>query len=111
MTMIEKIRTLVEDLETKDFYIYTGIFLIICSVLTIGIVFQYYRRINYLEKEITEINDYREDRVRVIREQEAQLKQQRNEVDEILGVNLNFKLGGLLKNNITKKELKDIKIV
>ena len=110
MTMIEKIRTLVEDLETKDFYIYTGIFLIICSVLTIGIVFQYYRRINYLEKEITEINDYREDRVRVIREQAAQVKQQRNDVDAILAEDINFKIGGYFKDLLVKLELTDKKI-
>ena len=110
MTIIEKIRALVEDLETKDFYLYIGIFLIICSILAGGIVFQYYRKINYLKKRITDINDYRENDVRIIREQAAQVKQQRTEVDAILAEDINFKIGGYFKDLLVKLELTNNKI-
>ena len=110
MTLIEKIRLFIESLETKDFYTYSGIFLIACTILGGGIVFQYYRNISYLKKRITEINDYREDDVRIIRQQAAQVKQQRAEVDSILAEEVDFKIGGYFKDLLAKLQLTEKKI-
>ncbi len=110
MTVIEQIKSFFESLETKDFYKYIGIFLAACSLIGGGVVFQYYRKVSSLKKHIAEINEYREDDVRVILQQALQVKQQRAEVDTILSEDVDFKIGGYFKDLLDKLKLTEKKV-
>ncbi len=105
MEFIEKIRIFIERIETKDFYKYTGIFLGISIILAGLIVFRFYRQINYLTKRIDDINEAREEQVRIIRQDALQVQQQQAEVDAILAEEEDFKIGGYFKNLLTKLNL------
>ncbi len=108
--MIERIRTFIETIETKDFYKYITFFLIGIILISGAIVFQYYRKVKYWKGRIKIINELREDDVKVIREKAQHVQQQRAEVDAILAEDEDFKIGGYFKDLLTKLQLTDKKI-
>ena len=110
MAIIEKIRTFVEAIETKDFYKYISLFLFGVTLIASNIVFQYYRKVKYWKEKIKIINELREDDVKIIREKAQHVQQQRAEVNTILAEDEDFKIGGYFKNLLTKLYLTDKKI-
>ena len=110
MAVIEKIRTFIEAIETKDFYKYISFFLLGVTLISSGIVFQYYRKVNYWKGRIKIINELREDDVKIIREKAQHVQKQRAEVDAILAEDEDFKIGGYFKNLLTKLHLTDKKV-
>lgn len=110
MGIIEKIRSFVETIETKNFYKYITVFLIGISTFASIIVFQYYRKVKHWKERITLINELREDDVKVVLEKAQHVQQQRAEVDAILAEDEDFKIGGYFKDLLAKLQLSEKEI-
>ena len=108
MKFLEPIRTFINKLDTKTFYIYLMVYGAVCLLLCILMVFYYYSSIGSLQKKIKNIVSYRDD-VHEIMEKHATIKQQQTVVEEMLAQDPNFKIAEtfgkfLAELNLTDKE-------
>lgn len=111
MEFLNKISTFIQDLEEREFYKYLWIFLGILMLTISFMIFRYYRNTSYYVDVIEEINIQRSDQVRDVLKRFEIIKIQRQEIDELLKKEEDFKISGyfedLLKSlNISAKEKK-----
>lgn len=98
------LNTLYIYLEGKDrifFYKIMGALLGGLLLSMIAIFFQYHRRVTFLKKRISTINELRED-ARIIREKAQHVQNQRTAVDTMLAEDRDFKIGGYFNELLSK---------
>src|SRR5215471_10222616 len=108
MKFLEPIKSFINKLDTKTFYIYLIVYGATCLVLCVLIIIYYYTSISSLQKKIKNIDAYREE-VHDILEKHAVIKQQQIVVEEMLAKDPNFKIAEtfgkfLAELNLTDKE-------
>lgn len=108
MKFLEPVKSFINKLDLKTFYIYMIVYGAICFVLCVLIVIYYYSSIGSLQKKIKNINEDR-DAVHEILEKHAIIKQQQTVVEEMLAKDPNFKIAEtfgkfLAELNLTDKE-------
>jgi len=94
----------------RDFYKYAFIFLFSITIVSIGILFQYYKKVSYFKQHINDLNELRAYQVKAIREKAQHVKLQRQKVNEILAEDENFKIGGYFKILLEKLHLTEKKV-
>jgi hypothetical protein len=106
MEALQKVNKLLQTINTKQFYIYSGIFM--ASVLLIeGVVlWRYYAKTALLKKEINFLNISREEAQDIFTRAQRVEKQQK-EVDTILSQDKNFKIAGYFKEMISQLGLNE----
>lgn len=106
MEALEKVSAFVENLETKTFYTYLGIFLSGVILLAGGIVFHYYRTINTLDTRLEEVNKERE-KVQDVLTKLRSVQEQRASVDRLLDEKEPFYLIEYFQKLINKLGIKN----
>lgn len=101
MLFIKKITDSINDLSTKNFYLYGGIFLAIIFAIHGFIIFNYYRSVSNLEEQIEEINELREQKLQKLLKSAHQVRKQREEFNDLLAQDPDFKLGNYVENLLT----------
>jgi len=109
MEFLTKIRDFIQDLEEKDFYKYLGITAAILIIIIGFMVFRYYRNINYYYERIEEINDLRETDVRNLLTRFEIVKKQREDVDQMLKKEEDFKIRDYFGKLLKKLKLSEYK--
>ena len=110
MEAINKFRTIIASIDTKEFYKYIILFFLGITLITGIIIFQYYKKVGYLKKRINNINELREIDVKTIREKSQRVQLQREEVNTLPSEDENFKIGGYFTDLINSLQLTDKKI-
>jgi hypothetical protein len=108
MTFFDTLRIRIQHVEVKRFVLYIGIGLGVILLCAGGLVFQYYRSIFALKKRINRVNQYRE-QAQDILERAQEVVTQRQQVDELLAEDTDFKIGGYFKDILHKLQLTDKK--
>lgn len=108
MKFLEPVRSFINKLDLKTFYIYLIGYSVGCIILSVLIIFYYYRSVGLLQKKIKNIESYKEE-VQEILEKNALIKQQQVIVEEMLTKDPNFKIAEtfgkfLAELNLTEKE-------
>ena len=101
MEFIQKLQLFFDQLDETRFYQYVSIFLVTVGLIMAGLMFQYYRTISSLKKQITAINETREE-VRVLLDKAQHVKKEQKDVDEIIALDPNFKIAGYFEEVLTK---------
>ncbi|MFC1842437.1 hypothetical protein ACFLYU_02150 [Candidatus Dependentiae bacterium] len=107
MEFLRKIRDFIQDLEEKDFYKYLGIALAVLVLVLSFMVYRYYSNVSSYTREIEEINDLRSGQVRDILTRFEIVKKQREEANEMLKKELDFKIKGYFDKLLKKLNLKE----
>jgi hypothetical protein len=107
--LFKKIKTTIDGWEQREFYMYTGIYLGFVLLCAAGVTFRYYSKINSLSKQIDNINELREERVRVILNRAQKVQKQRVDVDTMLSEDEDFKIGGYFKDLLATLQLTEKK--
>jgi hypothetical protein len=102
MVLLEQIKNFFDTLETKTFYHYMLGYIIACVLLFCTTIFYFYRSTHSLQRKIKNINNSREEDVRVILETAARVKQQQTMVEEILSQDIDFKIAGYFEELLNK---------
>ena len=110
MEMVNKLRLAMEGLERKDFYKYMAIVFGIIMVLIFLFVFWYYSKVGSLMLQIEDINDIREQKVRIILGKKDSVEKQREQVRAILAKEKGFRIADYFKKLVTRHNLSDNKI-
>lgn len=105
MELLEKVKSYIETLERRNFYLHLGILTGSILLVTIVIMFRHHTQVTYLKKQIDDINDLRETDVRGILTKAKKVQQQRAEVDAMLAEDEDFKIGGYFKDLLTELNL------
>lgn len=111
MELLEKISTYIDNISKKELSRYLLISLGIIVTCFLLLVFNYYRKVRYLKKQMRILNEAREEEVKRILTRAASVQQQRKEVDAILEEDKDFKIGGYFKDVLTKLGLTSKKAV
>ncbi len=106
MKLLDTIKNFFDHIDQDDFYKYTAIFLFSITLITGGILFQYYRTVTALVQQIEDINDQR-GQVRIILGKLQQVQQQRDAVDRMLAEEQDFKIGGYFTDLINSLNLEN----
>lgn len=102
--MLDKLRSLIQDLDRREFYRYLAIFLGSVVFLMIIILYMGQRKISALKKRVTKINVSRQNLQEVLTTFER-VKQQKADVAAILEKDKNFKIVGYLNQLISSLQL------
>jgi len=106
MKLIEKITAIINSLSAKNFYLYSGIFLGIIFMIHGFIIFNHYRRMDSLKKQIEETNELRTDKVQPLLIKTKNVRKQQEQVDALLAQDPHFKLEGYIKELLAELNLK-----
>ncbi|MCX5925528.1 MAG: hypothetical protein NT124_04530 [Candidatus Dependentiae bacterium] len=106
MKLIKKITSAIDSLNTKNFYLYSGIFVGIVFMLHAAILFNHYTIINELTKNIDAINELREEKVQPLLARTKNVRKQKEQVDALLAQDPDFKLEGYIKDQLASLHLK-----
>src|SRR5579872_2800012 len=98
---IQKIQNILDQLDTTRFYRYAGAVLTGIGLIMLALMFQYYRTIGSLKKQINGINETRTE-VRILLDKAQHVKQEQKEVDEIIAQDPNFKIAGYFEDVLNK---------
>ncbi len=109
MNIIERVKEFLEDLDTKDFYKYVGIFVGILAVLTVFMMYRFYSNVDFYKRQIRTLNNDREE-VQELLEKAAAVKQQKKDVNEMLEADPNFKIAGYFKDILAQLGLESKQI-
>jgi cell division protein YceG involved in septum cleavage len=101
MQILNKVQTYFNSIEEKRFYQYLIGLIAIIVLVTAGIVFQYYRSVRSLKREITRINEERQE-IRTLLEKAQIVKREQKEIDAILAKDENFKIAGYFEDIVGK---------
>lgn len=104
MQFIQKIQTFLDQLDEARFYQYVSALLLGVGIIMSGLMFQYYRTIGSLKKQIQAINETREE-VRILLDKAQHVKKEQKDVDEIIAQDPNFKIAGYFEEVLTKLNL------
>ena len=104
-SFIERIYSVISQLELKKFQLYQYIFFGVCIVLFLLMGFRFYRNVGTLQKKITFINAEREDTVQDIINDIGRIKQEQNSINKILSEDLDFKIAGYFDQVLQKLAL------
>ncbi len=108
MEVIEKIFRFIDNLDSRQFYIYLASSLAILLLLASGIIWRYYSSIHAIQDRIETINEQRERAKRLLSQYEN-IKKHRTEVDALLAKNPDFKIGGYFGSVLATLGLTDKK--
>ncbi len=109
MNIIEKVKEFLEELDTKGFYKYVGIFTGILAILTIFMIYRFYSNVDFYNRNIRTLNNDREE-VQELLEKAAAVKQQKKDVNEMLEADPNFKIAGYFKDILAQLNLESKQI-
>ncbi|MFC1845704.1 hypothetical protein ACFLX2_01100 [Candidatus Dependentiae bacterium] len=109
MEMVNRLRLALEGLDRKDFYKYLMIVLGVIVLLMGIVVFRHYRKVNDLTADIDRVNAVREDDVSVILRRMETVKNQRDQVNDILARERDFKIAGYFNELLSEQNLVDKK--
>lgn len=109
MNIIEKIKEFLEGLDTRDFYKYAGIAVGILCLLTFFMMYRFYSKVDYYNKQIRNLNNDRQE-VQELLEKAAAVKQQKADVNAMLEADPNFKIAGYFKDILTQLGLENKQI-
>lgn len=101
MELFDKIQAYFNALEQKRFYQYVIGTLSIIVLIIFLLMFQYYRKVRALKRELVNINELREE-TRKILDKAQQIKKDQKEIDAILDQDKNFKIAGYFEDLISK---------
>jgi hypothetical protein len=104
MAFFDALRIRIQHVEVKKFVLYIGIGLGVILLCAGGLIFQYYRSVSALKKRINRVNQYRE-QAQDILERAQEVVTQRQQVDELLAEDTDFKIGGYFKEILHKLQL------
>lgn len=99
--LIQKLQLFLDQLDTTRFYKYVGAFLAGAGFIMIALMFQYYRTIGSLKKQINAINETRQE-VRILLDKAQHVKKEQKEVDELIAQDPNFKIAGYFEDVLNK---------
>ena len=105
MEIVNKLRLFIEGLERKDFFKYLIVVLVSIVLLTGGILFWHYKRIDSLRSTLEEVNDTREQMVLPILQRMNKVRLQRKQVNDILAKEEDFKIGAYLNKLLSSLNL------
>lgn len=108
MNIITSLYASINAIEARRFYYYLIAFLALTTLISTGIIVQYYRSISALKKEVKRVNEYRR-QAQDILTRAQEVDHQRLEVNTLLMQDPNFKIGGYFKEilaalNLTQKK-------
>ncbi len=101
MKILTSIQIYLNSIEEKRFYQYMIGLVLIILLLVAGIIFQYYRRVRSLKREINRINEERSE-IRTLLAKARIVKKEQKEIDAILAKDENFKIAGYFEDIIGK---------
>ncbi|MEX0671784.1 MAG: hypothetical protein WD068_00340 [Candidatus Babeliales bacterium] len=91
MDVLVKVREFITNLDEQKFYIYTGIFIGVITLLFSIIIYRTFSTIDELKYRIESINEYRQEAQQIMA-RFADVKRQRAKVNEILTQDRRFKI-------------------
>ncbi len=101
MKILTSIQIYLNSIEEKRFYQYMIGLVLIILLLVAGIIFQYYRSVRSLKREINRINEERSE-IRTLLAKARIVKKEQKEIDAILAKDENFKIAGYFEDIIGK---------
>jgi hypothetical protein len=108
MNIWQKVQMYIDTLDDKRFYQYTGGFLAGIIIICSGIIFNYYRSVRHLKREIARVNEERIT-IRNLLERALLVKKEQKEIDAILAKDENFKIAGYFEDLLGTLGLADKK--
>ena len=107
MEIINKLRGVLDGLESKDFYKYLIIIVTVLTLALAGMLYWHYSTMSDLRTRLNDINDMREKQVRSIIKRMNIVKQQRGKVKGILAQEQDFKIAGYFNDVLGQMGLLD----
>jgi hypothetical protein len=104
MEILEKIRTFIQELDEKEFRTYLIATLSAIFIVLIFFVAFYLKRISTLKKQITYVNEKREE-VKTILDKTEVVDQEQQKIDTLLGEKTDFKIQGYFDDTLKKLNL------
>lgn len=108
MFILNRIQGFIESLEERDFYKYLSLFIVTTICLVVLLFFLYNRATDAAINRIAAINESRET-VQQILTSSKKVTQQREEINNILAKDENFKIGDFFDNALSSLRLSDKK--
>lgn len=108
MNILEKIKELLDSLDTKDFYKYIGALLAAVTLILLFLIYRFYSNVWDIQKQLRLTNEQRGE-VQTLLEKAARVKKQQKDVNTMLEADPNFKIAGyfqgiLAQLGLTNKE-------
>ncbi|MEX0849595.1 MAG: hypothetical protein WD055_05170 [Candidatus Dependentiae bacterium] len=109
MNIVNKIKDFLDNLDIKNFYKYSGIFIGVITLLSFFLIYRFYSNIDHYKRQIRNLNDVRQE-VQELLEKASSVKQQKEQVNAMLEADPNFKIAGYFKEilaqlNLTNKQI------
>jgi len=104
MAWLDALKTFINNLEEKQFYLYlSGFFSAMALIFVLGIIL-FYRDVAYYKKQLVLLNEQREE-IQLLLQKNFRVEQQRTKINQLLSENENFKIGGFFEDLLTRLQL------
>lgn len=103
MAWLDSLKTFINNLDEKQFYLYLGGFI---GAVLLGIILGitlFYRDVSSYKKQIAKLNEQREE-IKTILQKNYRVEQQRTKINQLLAEK-NFKIGGVFEELLARLQL------
>jgi hypothetical protein len=109
MAWLDPIKTFINNLDEKQFYLYLGGLLGVVFLSVLLIVMLFYKKVNYYKKQIALVNEQRQE-IQALLQKNFRVEQQQAKIKQLLAENENFKIGGFFDDLLKKLQLTNKKL-
>lgn len=109
MAWLDPIKTFINTLDEKQFYLYLGGLLGAIFLSIVLIISLFYRNVSYYKKQIALVNEQRQE-IQTLLQKNFRVDQQQAKVNQLLAENENFKIGGFFDELLAKLQLANKKV-
>ena len=109
MAWLDPIKTFINNLDEKQFYLYLGgllgtIFLIIVLIISL-----FYRNVGYYKKQFHLVNEQRQE-IQTLLQKNFRVDQQQTKINQLLDENKNFKIGDPFEKLLPQLQLSEKRV-
>ena len=110
MELIKKLEDFLQTLDSRDFYKYLGIVIVIITAASCVICWRYYSSTRSYLAQIQEINDQRESGIKELFESHERILVEQKQVNKLLDEDPNFKIRQHFEEILSNLRLADKKV-